>query len=180
VCSSGARGTKDLPHPMTTGSPLSITSFGLQRYSRNCTGRNLVVTLIPVGGVDSVISSTSFRADQAISTKPCQERSRLAPWCRIGAGQVLSVVGWRPHVEPYCDRSMDQGDGADNRGEWVMARRKSLRNQLYRSARDLGKRKRASVSGSKTRKGVVPRVGPSPARAGLRKRNRRALWMVIW
>jgi hypothetical protein len=31
-----------------------------------------------------------------------------------------------------------QGDGADDRGEWVMARRKSLRSQLYRTARDMG------------------------------------------
>jgi hypothetical protein len=35
-------------------------------------------------------------------------------------------------------KEVGQGDGADDRGEWVMARRKSLRSQFYRAARDLG------------------------------------------
>jgi hypothetical protein len=38
-------------------------------------------------------------------------------------------------VSPNC---RGPGIGAHDRGEWVMARLKSLRSQLYRAARDLG------------------------------------------
>jgi hypothetical protein len=38
-----------------------------------------------------------------------------------------------------ADPTLGQGDGAHrHRGEWVMARHKSFRSQLYRAARDLG------------------------------------------
>jgi hypothetical protein len=44
----------------------------------------------------------------------------------------------RPDLEVSGRGEIGQGDGAHDQGEWVMARPKSLRSQLYRAARDLG------------------------------------------
>jgi hypothetical protein len=52
-------------------------------------------------------------------------------------GRLVASVA-EPDLEAWGRREVGQGIGAHHRGEWVMARRKSLRSQLYRAARDMG------------------------------------------
>lgn len=55
----------------------------------------------------------------------------------MGRRYVALCRSWRPDLEAAAVK-VGQGIGAHRRGEWVMARRKALRSQLYRAARDLG------------------------------------------
>jgi hypothetical protein len=68
---------------------------------------------------------------------------------------IASVAG--PDLEAGSRRELGQGNGPAHRGEWVMARRKSLRSQLYQAACDLGNVQAAQVGPMSYGKRVVRR-----------------------
>jgi hypothetical protein len=50
----------------------------------------------------------------------------------------LAACAGMPIDTFFPGREVGQGNGAHDQGQWVMARRKSLRSQFYRAASDLG------------------------------------------